>query len=271
MATDDPILALERQLIGAARRRAAPRRRIGSGVLAIAASALVALAVAAGALALLGGHARSPRPAAPRATAASRARLIGLLAVLRRPQTSADLSLPGPERGLAVRDSPLGTPDRPLIRLAAVAPWGARIYLVAFKPLTGRQPLTSRQLARSTRPLVAVLKRRAVQGEQIVILARGAPPGGGTAATIRSGQAIAYVPLLPAVRPRRPLHMIEVVPDGVARVSLAVAPAGRLIKTVDVHGNTAAFQAVPGPPGPLTLTWLGGDGQVLKRVQLPAR
>jgi hypothetical protein len=268
VAIDDPIAILEQQLVGAARRRIAPRRRTGAGVLAIAASALVALAVAAGALALLGGRSQ---PASPSVTAApsSRQQLVGLLAVLRRPQTKADLAPVARPRPRAVEDSLHGTPDRPLIRLAAVAPWGARIYLVPFKPLTGRQ------LAHFNRPFLAVLKRRAAQGEQIVILARGAPPGGGTVATIRRGQALAYVPLLPGGRPRRSLRMIEVVPDGVARVSLAFAPRagkpGALIATVGVHGNTAAFQVVPGPPGPLMLTWLGGEGQVLERVSLPAR
>jgi hypothetical protein len=76
-------------------------------------------------------------------------------------------------------------------------------------------------------------------------------------------------PLLRGVRPRRALRLIEVVPDGVARVSLAFASASAVIDTVAVHGNTAAFQVRPAPRGQLTLIWLAASGQTLKRIALP--
>lgn len=262
MVTDDPIVALERQLVSAARRRAAPRRRLEGGFVAVAAAVLVALAVAAGALALLGGRSQPLKPSVT-ATPSSRQQLVGLLAVLRRPQTQADLSLPGLKRPRSVPHA-LAQPDQPLIRLAAVAPWGARVYLVPF------QPLSSSAMAHLRGLVLQLARSRAGQGELLRIIARGAAPSAAASpAAIEDGRALAFVPLLPHVRPRRALRLVEVVPDGVAHVSLAYASAGRVIKTVAVHGNTAAVQVRPAPRGRLALIWLAPGGQMLRRVVLP--
>jgi hypothetical protein len=151
--------------------------------------------------------------------------------------------------------SPFGTPDRPLIRLAAIAPWGANIYLVPFKPLSAR---VRADLDRSP------LRRYFARSESIGIVARGVHGGHGlTAAAIESGVAHTSVPVRPGAQR---LRLIEVVPDGVSRVALMFA-AGALIETVPVRGNTAAFQVFPRPTGHLALLWLAG-GQTIKRVAL---
>jgi hypothetical protein len=45
--------------------------------------------------------------------------------------------------------------------------------------------------------------------------------------------------------------------------------AGALIETVAVHGNTAAFDVAPRPPGRLALLWFGRAGEAVKRIELP--
>jgi hypothetical protein len=120
--SDDPLAALERELVGAARRLAGERtvvRRWRVSLSGLAAATLVAVtvALAAGAVVLLGGHKRVT-PAA--AAVPGRQQLIDILGVLRRPQTEADLSLPPGMRTL------FGAPDVSLIRLATITPWGER-------------------------------------------------------------------------------------------------------------------------------------------------
>ena len=236
MATDDPILALEHQLVGAARRRAAsPRRRIGGGVVAVAAAALVAVAVAAGTLVLLGG--RSKPLTVPPATPTAHSQLVDMLGVLRNHHTKVDLAtLPG-TRPRKSHATVLVSSGR-FARLAAVAPWGARIYFVPFY---------------------------ALGEDRLAILVRGATWRAANAAKIMRGRAVVY---MRSVVHARSLRLIQVVPDGVARVSLLFA-AGALIETVAVHGNVAAFQVSPDPAGRLALLWLDRGGRVLRRITLP--
>ncbi|MGO9882626.1 MAG: hypothetical protein ACLPV4_06380 [Solirubrobacteraceae bacterium] len=242
MLTDDPIMALERQLVGA-------------GFVAVTAAVLVALAVAAGALALLGGRSQPLKPSVS-ATPSSRAQLVGLLAVLRRPQTKADLSLPGLDRPRTVVQSPFGTPDRSLVRLAAVAPWGANIYLVPFKPPSGRALIHVR----------GFLRRYAARVESIGIVARGVHGGHGlTVWDVEHGMAHTNIPPPPG---GGRLRLVAIVPDGVAHVALGFA-AGALIETAAVHGNVAGFEVSPRPTGRLALLWFSRTGQMVKRIVLP--
>lgn len=241
MAIDDPILVLERQLVEAARRRSAPGRRVVGGFVAVGAAALLALAIAAGALALLGGRAQHP-VSAPPAAPTVHDQLYEMLGVLRNPQTRVNLAvLPG-IRPRTARAS-LVVSDRRSARLAAVTPWGARVYLVPF---------------------------HASRVDRVAILVRGAVWRAANAARIARGRALVYVR---SAGSPRPLRLIEVVPDGVARVLLTFAPPGgrpgELIETVAVHGNTSAFEVQPRPTGRLRLIWQAADGQRLKRVALP--
>ncbi|MGO9750976.1 MAG: hypothetical protein ACLP8S_14975 [Solirubrobacteraceae bacterium] len=94
---------------------------------------VVGIVIAVVALTELGHRARRPATAA---AVPGRQQLIDVLAVLRRPQTKADLDprllswLERTRPGEALR----GTPDRPLIRLATVTPWGEKVLLVPMKP-----------------------------------------------------------------------------------------------------------------------------------------
>jgi len=288
--TDDPVALLERELVRAARRRAAAgpvpdalpwprarRRRIRVGDALSAAAAAGAVIVALAALALLGrgggGHPASTAAASPRD------RLVATLAVLRRPQTSADLGLP--ELSRAHTNHPafrpmLGTPDRPLIRLASTAPWGAKVYLVPFRPLARRR-IPSGWTA------YAPLRVRSHRGEAITVL--GGPGGHGstlfgfTAADIAQGRAV--VDESGNGHARHAIRFLVVVPDGVAKVAVAVTRGPRRTKNATIEkvlfdeavprGNVVAFQQLGAKPAtPWGMTWLTARGKVIKRISLPA-
>ncbi len=130
---------LEAQLLELADRAASParrrRRRLPAGALPTTLAAAAALAVAAIAIIALGNRSHtSTSPESPPVPPAA-SRLVSELAVLRRPQTPADLKstyldlflrngVPTPPRGR------LGQPIRSLIRLAAITPWGEKVFLV---------------------------------------------------------------------------------------------------------------------------------------------
>jgi len=65
-----------------------------------------------------------------------------------------------------------GRPDRPLIRLATVAPWGASVFLVPFRPPTARE------LSHLREPLAGFAPRRAARGETIGLYTSGSGGGG---------------------------------------------------------------------------------------------
>ncbi len=284
--SDDPIVLLERELVGAARRRAAAgpvpdalpwprarRRRIRVGDALSAAAAAGAVIVALAALALLGGGGGG-HPAST-AAATPRAKLLTTLAVLRRPQTAADRSLPElsiahpPHAGLQPL---LGTPDHGLVRLATTAPWGAKVFLVPIRPLVpGRLP--------SGGTADAPLKVGANKGESITVL--GGPGGtatsasGFTAADIAQGRAV--VDEAGSGRARHAIRFLVVVPDGVAKVGLVFAQRStahaNTIEFLDSRtpqGNVVVFQALGARPGtPWAMTWQARSGKVIKRIPLP--
>ena len=130
---------LEAQLLELADRAASParrrRRRLPAGALPTTLAAAAALAVAAIAIIALGNRSHtSTSPESPPVPPAA-SRLVSELAVLRRPQTPADLNstyldlflrngVATPPRGR------LGQPIRSLIRLATITPWGEKVFLV---------------------------------------------------------------------------------------------------------------------------------------------
>jgi hypothetical protein len=284
--SDDPIALLERELVSAARRRAAAgpvpavlpwprarRRRIRAGDALSAAAAAGAVVVALAALALLGGGGGG-HPAST-AAATPRDKLIATLAVLRRPQTRADLTLPELSRARtphAVFQPLLGTPDRPLIRLATTAPWGAKVYVVPFRPL-------ARGRVRSGWTAYAPLNARAAQRETITVF--GGPGGRGetmrglTAQDIAQGRGV--VDEAGSGPTRHSIRFLVVVPDGVAKVTVVFAqppvPGANTIESVDTraaHGNVAAFQELGTQPArPWLMTWESRTGKVIKRIPLP--
>jgi hypothetical protein len=248
-----------------ARDASAPSRRRRAnawfGRLVVGLAAAVAIAIGVGAVVVLHAH---PRASAPPATGtqtrpSAKPGLIGSLAVLRRPQTSADLdpallrrlvSRPaGPGAGL------MGTPVRSLIRLATVTPWGERVFFVPTRPLN--RTAAAKVLAATKLPSAArrsVLRQLERQGSGLTLGINGA--GGTTVAQIAAGDDWAS-------SGPSPNTLIVVVPDGVARVTVQLAH--RL--TAIVHNNVAAFE--PRQPienlGVHKMTWYSPSGAIVKR------
>jgi hypothetical protein len=270
--SDDPIAVLERELVDAARRRASVRpggrRRLNIGALAAAALVAVTLAVAGGALILLAGH---QRPSATTATDRSRQQLIDILAVLRRPQTKADLN----PRILSQSASiPMqGSPDVPLVRFATTTPWGEKLYLVPTKPPTVKQ---LNILGLPPR----LIERLRARGETLSVFS---PQGGGgtsDAAAIEAGDAIGTEGAGHSFAGgSSQTRFILVVPNGVAKVEFMLprqsSPGANdpriyphsLGVTARVHDNIAAVQVnreTDGPSAPMV--WYSADGRVLKRI-----
>lgn len=271
---------------------AAPRpgRRLSArallGRLAAATAVAAPLAIALGAVLVLGGH---QRPTASTA-AGERQQLLHILGVLRRPQTRADreaeklLPVPRRNRRFAFMQR---TPDLPLVRLATTTPWGQKLYFVPFKPLSAKQ-LTE---INSTFPRLARLLGVGIHEETLgLFTSSGGPIGGasGTAASIESGREIALEGAGRQVGDGSGTtitRLMVVVPDGVAKVEFVVprqpfldefgAPiyAHSLSATVSVHDNVAATQvnrdATTGPVSWTTgvaMIWYAADGRVIKRI-----
>ena len=151
--------------------RSAPRRRPGLptlGAMMAPLAAAVAVTVAVFAIVLL-GHTRSHTARTPSAPATTTAvgsypavyrPLLSILGVLRRPQTTADrdpallrtLNRQSQNRSLSVLD---GRPVISLVRLATIAPWGAKIFLVPYRPLSrqaiAKLPAKQQVVARATK------------------------------------------------------------------------------------------------------------------------
>jgi hypothetical protein len=267
--SNDPLLELERELVGAARRladaraprparrRRAARRNLGALATAAASGAVVAAVVAV--ILLAGQGSKAPVGAA----ASPRQQLIDILAPLRRPQTPMDVSPAlrsllafGPAsphkptgQGIA-RPNLTGPADWTLVRLATVTPWGFKVVLVPMGPVPASSPL-------------------ARGGEILSVCELGRNEascvGGSTAAELKQDGLVSTASSGPDNR------VLLVVPDGVARVALESRRGpGALTVSADVHGNVAAFARMPFPYGQAVLqggmTWYGADGRVLKRI-----
>jgi hypothetical protein len=211
--------------------------------LAIAAMlALTLMVTAGGALVVLGGHHRVD--SATRAVS-SREQLINAIVVLRRTQTSADLHSPIIARllsGYNPKREPWdawGAPDRPLIRRAAVTPWGEAVFLVPLKPTSGRDQ------------------------EGMLWTTRSFIEGAATATEVKTfGEVNNVGQVKRRIGGREEVldRFVAVVPDGVAKVLL-----GRLV--MRVHDNVAAAQAngklVGATP---VMFWFGPDGNAIRRI-----
>jgi hypothetical protein len=274
---EDPITALERELVEAARRRATGRRRrrrVNLSGFPAAVLVAVTVAVAAGALILLGGHTRPPVTAA----VPGRQQLIDILGVLRRPQTKADLALPilrdlsrGP---IAARR---GTPDLPLVRFATTTPWGEKLYFVPTKPPTAQQLA---RFARQHPAFAPFIARRLARGETLGVLSSRGGSGGGNAAAIEAGYSLQTDGAGRSFAGgSTQTRLILVVPDGVAKVVFVLgrqlaggtpgAPiyAHSLSVSVPVHDNLAAVQVNRECcNGQIPMLWYGAHGQIIKRI-----
>jgi hypothetical protein len=112
------------------------------GRLLIGLAATAAIAIGVGSVVVLHGHkhASGPPAAEARTLPSRKLGLTGILAVLRRPQTAADLNLALLQRLERRSSAPLaalqGTPVLSLVRLATETPWGEQVFLVPTRPLT---------------------------------------------------------------------------------------------------------------------------------------
>jgi hypothetical protein len=262
--SDDPIALLERELVGAARRRAAAvpvpevlpwprarRRRIRVGDALSAAAAAGAVIVALAVLVLLGGGGGG-HPAFT-ATATHRDPLTATLAVLRRPQTGQD------RRGLAqsgvlrLPGSALagGRVDVASARVAATTSWGSAVLLFRTVPrataVTAGSVGTGRlALAADHRMMCCATRQRVEAGRAWLMTGIGRQGGRAT-----------------------PARFYLVVPDGVTRVLVLFgegASRSSVGAVVTVHGNLAALSlnGLPDQP-PAAMTWLDRHGTQLRK------
>lgn len=247
-------LAGDHRLTTSAPARSRRRWFRGAGTIALAFSSVVAIGVALTAVALLGHgpHATSgvtsrspgaaPSRSAPSATAldGSQAQpLLSILEVLRRPQTATDRVSQARRLAMQIRT---GTPVISLMRLATIAPWGTKVFVVPVR-YPGQPAQTG----------LALLAGRAGCCS--------------TAAQIQAGDDWSNS------GPSRSL--VIVVPDGVARVEIRLtrSPASHQSKTIaaTVHNNIAAL-LTPSPIENLgidQMTWYGPSGKVITRPRPP--
>jgi hypothetical protein len=245
MLTDDPLSALERQLVHAASR--APVRWRTSRRVAVAIAAVLVVAVPAGAatglwtgLFTTGSLAPPPRIV----DRAPSAELRGLLGVLRRPQTASD-------------------------RNAQVVRWTDWVHLT---PSASHRPLVELpgvRMANRIGPYRVYLVPLASDGRDVIAVAFTAgsdEPGGQgcclDAATIRSGLP---GPSLITAMPGAGTLIAFVVPDGVASVALDVPratirlPARGNVAAVTVHRGISTLRV-------RRVTWYDRAGKAIKQL-----
>jgi hypothetical protein len=221
-----------------------------------AASLVVVVLVFAGALLVVGGHGRNAGVSA--GASPSRTELIRLLGVLRRPQTAADRAFhhagwPTPPRAPGSRIEP----DRALIRLATVTPWGAKVFIV---PLTSP---TNPVLARELGETVALWVQGIGWNDYSRVSAVESGSAWGPEATVRRSNG--------GVESR----FFEIVPDGVAKVLFyqlrqfprpGKAPQFSGSVTANVHNNVAVFQVAGRGASPVYAAWYTASGRLIKRI-----
>jgi len=212
------------------------------------AACLVAVMLAAAVV--LGGRAAPARSAArPAARDASVQALIGRLAVLRRPQTPADVvptaHLLPPRRGGRIIPS--------LSRLVATEP-DTRLFLVVTTPAGGSPPLWSPRL-----------------GDQVAIVAvtsRGSRESVGfPAADLANANQVLEAGVFAPSRPvADSLYNVSIVPDGIARVRWGFyTPRGKPGPVIDLPvTNNVAVSPLRRSTGVLgRATWYAPDGSVV--------
>lgn len=198
----------------------------------------------------------------------SRAQVVSLLGVLRRPQVASDRAnvpttkLRGPTCGFH--------PDSALVRRAADTSWGARVFVVPLRPARCA-PCTGTERACAAPP---------PRVETVAVLADTTTPATAnayTAAEIRSGAAVSVAGHVQSGG-RDTAQLVMLVPDGVSRVSLVYPRLGErgqpgaspLIHLVlPVYENAVAWQ-VDAYRQAFVMTWYGPSGQVVKSTRLSA-
>jgi hypothetical protein len=228
------------------------------GALVSAACVLVAVAVVAGALALIRGgtDGRDQTAANPGATA-----LIARLAVLRRPQTATD-QLPA---HLHLSGS-LGTIVPGLTRRIDIRSGGGLYLVVTTHPSPVRRSSTYPSLQWPARfgdqvSLISVHDTAAVQNP------------GFPAVDLDNATQLSILGRIAGAEQRRdPVHVAQIVPDGVARVRWHYSTRRDQftpVRTTSVTDNVALAPA--GRVAPRSATWLAADGTPVHTSSAAAR
>lgn len=237
----------------------------------LAAAVLVCAAAGGGGFLLAGGargsgadEGKGPvAPAAKESALAAARPLTSILAVLRRPQTAADLPPAMRERLARLSRGHLpglfGSPVPSLARFAGTAPWGQRIYLVPYLPPTAKQ---AAQLPAAQRPVV--------HATTVVLSIIPLDTGFGiTPEYVKDGGAWQG-------NSDEPHRFVLAFPDGVARVEIwpsdsvgdhphPLVPPGSKPIVRAVRDNVVAFQTRRAfSPG--RELWYGPSGKVVKVI-----
>jgi hypothetical protein len=273
---------LETELLRAAERvstaASAPRRaqRLGSLMgrwVPVAFAVIVAITV--GVIALASLHTRPGTPSQQVASPRGREQLIDLLAVLRRPQTKADVAFSALKTLENNRGKDSAPVDVPLVRYAMTSAWGERLYIVPFKPLTAAQRQAI--LAQSPRVPASILNNIAPRGETVGLLGSHSPGRLDiTIDEILTGTGL-LTEHLPATATRRSPEerVLQIVPDGVARVRVRIAERDAKAKTLwvryltaSVHNNVLAIQrTVKRGLVAISETWYAANRRIIRRIQ----
>ncbi len=236
------------------RRDQLPRRDSRSGVLVLGLSVVASIVIAFGAITLLHG-----RGGGNGLSTASPKGLVARLAVLRRPQTAADVL---PAHVKLVHSA--GTIVPGLTRLVAVVP-GAKMFLVVTTPSGGPGALWSPDLGDQA-SIVVVPSQRASQSlpipaadlddAQEVATLGDVRASGGRSGTAGSG------------------YNVAVVPDGVARVRWVFTDAAghpSPVQTAKLGDNVAYASQQPGAVALDRATWYAADGTVVPTSDSPLK
>jgi hypothetical protein len=194
---------------------------------------LATVAVVVGALLLV--HSNN-QPTTSVVTTPTGSGLTRILAVLRRPQDQADRRAAAMSQRVFghLRLSRSDVPVESAVRVATVTPWGAKVVFVPVRP------------------------RSDPSEEQLAISGAGGAGCCSTPAEIAAGHDWL------TSGSRTANYVVLVVPDGVARVKVAL----RHPQTAAVHGNVAAFKT-PEPIENLNtyrMIWYAPDGKIVKRT-----
>ncbi|MGH2893265.1 MAG: hypothetical protein ACRDPM_08350 [Solirubrobacteraceae bacterium] len=246
------------------------------------------VAIAVGAFVLLRG-ADNPKPAPVNRTPGTTIqRLVGILGVLRRPQTSADRGLPDSSRGrpgdafsAAINEARSGTPVLRLARLATVAPWGQKIFIDPMTPLTAARAATLEHQYPQLRTALQQLRQSEPHTVTLALFG-GRETSLGSVADIEQGnQTTVQGPngILGLDGFAPPLRVVMVIPDGVAKISFrlprqaypgAIAYPAAQTFTVPVHNNIAAFQTDryidEDHWSKIGMIWYAPSGAIVKRI-----
>ena len=252
-------------------------RSIGRLIVGLAV-ALLSLALFVGALVSLHGAPR-PRLTTRPAGQTTIRQLVDMLAVLRRPQTNADRALLGRfQRGPLLLAVQVGAPERSLTRLATVTPWGQKVFIAPMKPLSAAE-MTA--LKRRYPSLAGAMKQRRAPKVTLGLFGIRETTFG-SLADIEAGKESTYDgagSILDLDGPSPPLRVLQVIPDGVAKVAFALPrqaypgaiayPTQETI-TVPVHDNIAAFQTDryidQDHWNRVGMTWYAPSGAIVKRT-----